>query len=143
MIEGYTSAIAALAGSAIGALASLATTWLTLNVQERARGFTQAVTRKENLYGQFIDEASKLLADALNHNLDDASRLVHLYALIGKLRLFASPGVLSTADEVLRRIIGTYESPKKDFHAEISSQHLDDLDILRAFTEACRRDLAL
>ena len=65
MNNAYMSAIAALAGSAVGALASLATTWLTLPSHERADRFAQAITRREHLYGEFIEEASKLFADAL------------------------------------------------------------------------------
>jgi len=141
MNDAYISTIAALAGSAIGALASLGTAWLTLNLQERAHWFAQAVSRKENLYGQFIEEASKILNDALTHNLDDASKVVHLYALVGKLRLFAPSGVLTTADEVLRRIFELYEGSKKDLHAMILEKRERDLDILREFSEACRSDL--
>jgi len=59
MNDTYTSGIAALAGSAIGALASFATTWLTQHSQERAQRFAQAMTRREHLYGGFIEEASK------------------------------------------------------------------------------------
>ena len=39
----------------------------------------QATTRREALYGQFIEEASKLISDALTHKLDDLSKLVPLY----------------------------------------------------------------
>ena len=88
----YISAIAALAGSGIGAVASFATTWLTQDAQERARRVAQAVARRERLYGEFIEEASKLFTDALTHQFDDPSKFVRLYALVGRLRLFAPRG---------------------------------------------------
>jgi HAMP domain-containing protein len=46
------SAFAALAGSAIGAFASFATTWLTQHQQERATRLTQEMSRRERLYGE-------------------------------------------------------------------------------------------
>jgi hypothetical protein len=91
----YTSAFAALAGSAIGAFASFATTWLPQHQQERATRLAQEMSRRERLYGEFIDEASRLLADALTHHLEEPSKMVPIYAVMGKLRLFAptsSPG---------------------------------------------------
>ena len=75
------------------------------------------MARKEHVSGQFIEEASRLFSDALTHKLDDASKLVNVYAIVSKLRLFASPLVLSTAEEVMGRIIQLYESPEKNIHA--------------------------
>jgi hypothetical protein len=79
MNNAYIPAIAALAGSAIGALASFATTWLTQHSQERAQRYAQAMTLREQLYGGFIEEASKLFTDALTHELGDPSKFVALY----------------------------------------------------------------
>jgi uncharacterized membrane protein len=81
MDNAYMSAVAALAGSAIGALASFATTWQPAH--ERAQRFAQAMARR--------------------------------YALVGKLRLFASASVISKAEEVMRRIVETYNLPIEIF----------------------------
>ena len=140
MNSAYISAIAALAGSGIGAAASFMTTWLTQDAQEHARRVAQAATRRANLYGEFIDEASKLFTDALTHQLDDPSKFVRLYALVGRLRLFASSEVISKAEEVMQRIAETYHLPNRDFRNPEDSQR-DDVDLLRAFSEACREDL--
>ncbi len=101
MDNAYVSAISALAGSAIGGL---------------AQRLVQAMARQEHLYGRFIDEAAKSITDALTHELDDPSKLVRLYALVGKLRLFASANVVSQAEEVMQRIVETYNLPNRDFH---------------------------
>ncbi len=58
MDPAYLSAFAALAGSTIGGLTSLATSWLTQHVQFRAQLFTHDITRREELYKDFIEEAS-------------------------------------------------------------------------------------
>jgi hypothetical protein len=128
MNSAYISAIAALAGSGIGAVASFATTWLTQDAQHRARRFAKAVTRRERLFGEFIEEASKLLTDALTHQLD------------GRLRLSASANVITEAEQVLQHIVETYHLPNRDFRNP-EDRHRDDVDVLRAFSEACREDL--
>jgi hypothetical protein len=76
MDAAYISAFAALAGSAIGALASFATTWLTQHQQERATRPAQEMSRRERLFGEFGDEASRLPADALTHHLEEPSKMV-------------------------------------------------------------------
>jgi hypothetical protein len=111
MNSAYISAFAALAGSGIGAVASFATTWLTQDAQHRARRVAQAMTRRERLYGKFIEEASKLFTDALTHQLDDPSKFARLYALVGRLRLLAPANVIARAEEVMQRIVETNTSP--------------------------------
>ena len=140
MDNAYMSAIAALAGSTIGALASLATTGLTQHSQERAQRFAQAMTRREQLYREFIEEASKLFTDALTHQLEEPSKFVRLYALVGNLRLCASANVIVKAEEVMRQIVETYSLPNIDFR-NLEDRQEYDTDVLRAFSEACREDL--
>ena len=140
MDNAYVSAVAALAGSAIGAIASFATTWLTQNGQVRAQRVAQAIARREHLYGEFIDEASKLFTDALSHEFDDPSKFVRLYALTGKLRLFASAEIVSKAEAVMRHIVEIYDRPNIDFRNP-GSRRADEVDLLRAFSDACREDL--
>jgi len=140
MDNAYMSAIAGLAGSAIGAFASFATTWLTQHSQERALGFAQAMTRREHLYTEFIEEASKLFTDALTHQLEEPSKFVRLYALVGNLRLCASANVIVKAEEVMRQIVETYNLPNMDFR-NLEDRQEYDTDVLRAFSEACREDL--
>jgi len=60
MDAAYLTAMAALAGSAIGALASLGTTWLNQHAQERARQLSESRERRTRLYQEFIEEASRL-----------------------------------------------------------------------------------
>jgi hypothetical protein len=134
------SALSALAGSAIGALASLVTAWITQHHQERIARKSQEYARRERLFGDFIVQASKLYADSLTHDKVDPSALVPLYAIKAQLGLFASKETTERADEVLRLIVDSYYRPNTAWHdhEEFESR---DYDILRAFTEACRREL--
>ena len=106
MNNAYISALAALAGSGIGALASVGTTWLTQRYQDRSQRSAQISARLEQLFGEFIDQASRVFADALTHQLDDLSKLVPLYATMGKLRLYASNATVLCADRVMSRNLG-------------------------------------
>ena len=140
MNTAYLSALSALAGSAIGALASFLTTWLTQHYQMQSQRLAQEGSRREKLYGDFIDQSAALFVDALTHQLDSPSKLVPLYAVMGKLRLFASTTTIDQAQLVLDRILSTYYSPNEDFQGALPAHH-KSFDILRDFTQACRRDL--
>jgi hypothetical protein len=98
------------------------------------------VARREHLYGTFIEEASKLIADALTHNLDDPSKLVRLYSLVGQLRLFAPANIVMRAETVMQSIVERYRLPNRDLRNPRDGQD-DHVDVMRLFSEACRRDL--
>jgi hypothetical protein len=51
------------------------------------------MSRRDHLYGDFMWEASRLFSDALTLVFDEPSKFVRLYALIERLRLFASAKV--------------------------------------------------
>jgi hypothetical protein len=83
----YISALAALAGSIIGGLTSFAAAWVTQRQQANVQWLLHDKSRRQELYKQFIDEASKLYADALVHNQVEIPALVSVYALISRMRI--------------------------------------------------------
>src|SRR6266700_7738676 len=115
MDSAYLPAFAALAGSATGGLTSLASAWLTLRRQGRATRLSRDRARRQKLYRLFIDEASKLYADALVHDEAEVSALVRVYALISRMRVLSSPAVVKKAEAVVRMIVDTYFVPNKTF----------------------------
>ena len=141
MDQAYISALAALAGSLIGGLTSLTTTWLTQRAQFRAQRWGQDLGRREELYKRFIEEASMLYADAYEHDKADVSKFVNLYALISRMRIVSSPQIVEHADSVARVIIETYLSPNRslrDLREFVADQSLNPL---REFSNACRDEL--
>ena len=68
MDPAYFSAFAALAGSVIGGLTSLMTSWLVQRTQVKAQQSTQSIERKQTLYKDFLDESTRRYADALEHD---------------------------------------------------------------------------
>ena len=76
-MDGATiSALAALAGSVIGGVTALGTSWLTQQAQARAQERAGDRTAREGLYKDFIIEASRLYADAMTHDKAEVSNLV-------------------------------------------------------------------
>jgi hypothetical protein len=141
MNSAYVPAFAALAGSAIGALTSLASAWFTQRHQDRVRRLSGEKTRRQKLYKQFINEASKLYADALVHNQAEVSALVSVYALISRMRVVSSSSVVDKAEVVVHLIINTYFTPNKTFSdfRELIKSHT--ANPLQDFSEACRTEL--
>jgi hypothetical protein len=137
----YVPALAAFGGSAVGGLTSLAATWLIQRRKDSARRLAQEKARRQKLYKQFIDEASKLYADALVHDKSEVSALVDMYALVGRMRVLSSDAVIAKAEAVARRIIDTYFSPNKTFPELRQLMDIHPMDPLREFSEVCRKEL--
>ena len=142
MNSAYLSALAALAGSTIGGLTSLASAWLTQSHQDRATRVLQDKTRRQKLYKQFIDEAAKLYADALVHNEAEISALVSVYALISQMRVVSNTAVVEKAEAVVRTVVETYFAPNKTFPELRNLIESHALDPLRDFSEECRAELS-
>ena len=134
------SALAALGGALIGGLTSFAASWVTQQTQARAQRLEHQVTRREQLYKDFIDEASKLYADSLTHETSDVSQLVNLYALISRMRVLSSTKTVENADQVARAIVNTYLAPNKTFFQLREMVNSGTIDLLRDFSEACREE---
>jgi hypothetical protein len=111
MNPAYISAFAALAGSIIGGLTSLATSWVTQRTQARAGELTRNRRRREKLYGQFIDEASRLYIDALGRDeaqaSEQAAELVKIYSVVSQMRVLSSRRVIQAAENIVRKIVDT------------------------------------
>ena len=59
------STISALAGTAIGAISSLGSTWLSTKAQTRAARLTAERAKREDIYARFMDELARLYATRL------------------------------------------------------------------------------
>jgi hypothetical protein len=132
------SALAALTGAAVGGLTSGIANWLNHRSQLRAQWLLHEKTRRQNLYKDFIEEASKCYIDALQHAEADISGLVGLYAKLSKMRALSSQPVVHCAEDVARKILDTYLEPDKSF-VELREMAIDGtIDLLKGFSDACR-----
>ena len=135
----YIPAVAAFSGSATGALATILTGWIRQRRQHRAQLTSRTISKREELYKSFIEEASRLYADALVKDKSEISELVDLYALIGRMKILSSDNVIEAAEKVGRLILETYLSPNRTF-ADLPDL-LNEVHPLRHFSEACRHEL--
>ena len=141
MDPGYISAFSALAGAALGGLASFSTSWSTQRNQFRQAHRDAERAKLEKLYSDFIAEASRLLGDALSHQKDDVLDMVGLYAMVGRMRLVSSRTVVAAAEKVIDHIIETYLAPNRTLHELRTLLREGRMDFLVEFGEACRQDL--
>src|SRR6202008_2455827 len=111
MDAAYISALAALAGTAIGGLTSFATSWTTQQAQARAQRLAAERDSRAALFGRFLDEAAKLYSDALQNRRDDISGLIGIYALTSRIRLMSSAPVVDAAETLTRVIVDAYLAP--------------------------------
>src|SRR5215471_3205529 len=81
------TALAALVGAAIGGFTSLAASWLTQRTQVHAQWTSQQILRRQDLYKEFIEQASKCYVHALQQHEPDIAGLVELYARLNRMRM--------------------------------------------------------
>jgi ferredoxin-NADP reductase len=135
-----TSALAALAGTTIGGLTSVVANWLNQKSQIRAQWLHHERSRRQILYRDFIEEASKCYIDALQHHEADADipGLVGLYAKLGRMRVLSSRPVVHSAEHIAKRIMDTYLQPDKSFVELRDMAKSGAIDLLREFSDTCR-----
>jgi hypothetical protein len=131
------SALAALTGAALGSLTSGITNWLNQRRQLRTQWLLNEKSRRQILYRDFIEEASKCYIDALQHGEPDIPGLVGLYAKLSRMRTLSSKTVVHHAEDVARKILDAYLAPDKSF-VELREMAIDGtIDLLHGFSDAC------
>ena len=134
------TALAAVMGSLVGGLTSFATTFFTQRNQAHRDFLSRDVANREELYSQFIKEATNLYADSLDKTLTNPATLIGMYSLIGRIRLIGRDTVLLAAEKVADSIIVSYSRPPTTFDDIYKVVHETRVDPLKEFTEACREE---
>jgi hypothetical protein len=134
------SAMSAIAGSVVGVLGSTVSAWIAQRHQDRRERLAAKIAQREQLYAGFISEAAALLVDAMEHSLQDPSKLVPIYAFISRIRLSSSTSVVESAERLIDTILNTYQQPNlrpEDIQTDVNSRH----DHLHEFSDTCRAEL--
>jgi hypothetical protein len=137
------SALAGLIGAAIGGLTSGLAAWLAQKTQAHLQWLVHERGRRQDLYKEFIEAASRCYADALLHEkpeIPEMPALVELFAKIGRMRLLSSPSVIASAEQIGRKINETYLEPNKTFPEVQQMIDSNTIDILGDFSKACREE---
>ena len=142
MDGGIVSAMAGVLGALVGGAATFSTAWVTQRAAGKRQVIEAEISKREALYGEFIEQCSKLTIDAVAHDLRTPDTVLPLYALVNRIRLSASDKVLAEAEHMLRFILKQYFSPNLSVE-EIRTLALSgtDTDPLKSFGEACRAEL--
>jgi hypothetical protein len=141
MDSSFVTATAAVLGSAVGATASIVTTWITQRTQTIRAQAEEKLRGREALYGEFITEASRLTVEALGHSLEHPEALVKLYGILGRIRLVAADPVLAAAEACCRRIIDLFLGPNMTVEQIRTALDLEQLDPIKEFSTAGRAEL--
>jgi hypothetical protein len=139
----YISALAALGGSVVGGMTSGLTTWISQRAQARAGQLAHEMSRRDDLYKDFIVAASKAYGDALLSSEPQIQELLVLYAMISRMRLMSLPRTLACAEKVMESTLATYYSPNitiRELH-ELTKSGVGIIDPLKDFSEAARDEL--
>lgn len=109
------STLAARTGTIVGGLTSVAANWMSRRIPVRAQWLQHEKNRRQLLYCDFIEEATKCYIDALQHGEADIPSLVGLYAKLSRMRGLSSKQVVCGADDIIRKILDTHQEPDKSF----------------------------
>jgi hypothetical protein len=138
----YISALSALAGSFVGGLTSGVASWLSQRAQVRAARLEHELSRREDLYKDFITSASKAYGDALVSNEPQVPVLVDLYAMISVMRVVSLPQTLASAEKVMHSTTEAYFGPNRtvrELYEGVQQGH--GIDPLKEFSQAARLEL--
>ena len=139
------SASAGLVGSLIGGISTFAASWVTQHKLLGSQTRMHNAKQRQELYSEFIVEATKRLAQAWNHQAEGPEVVTNLYSAVQRMRLVSSSGVVNCAETVMRGVIAAYVEPNRTFDElrQRVQERSEEDDYLREFTEACRQELSL
>ena len=138
------AATAAGLGSLLGAAASIATTWITQRTQSLRSYAEWSRREREDLYKEFIAEASSVAIDALMNSMERPDPVIKLYGVLSRIRLVSGQEVVRQGEACCRRIIELYGQPSvsiDQLRMAVAADQVGELDPLRAFSNACRNEL--
>ncbi len=136
------SALSALAGSVVGGLTSGFTNWLNQRAQTKASLLAHALSRREELFKDFIVAASRSYGEALTSSTPQLQELVELYGMISRMRIMCSSRTVACAETVMEETMAAYANPNQtipEIHGLLKSGA--GIDPLKDFAEAARAEL--
>ena len=141
MDKAITNMLALLGGSVIGASTPVLSNFVLQRSVTQRELNNREIAQREELYSEFIRQGTSCYAKALSQNLDSIDEIVAMYALVNRIRLFASVSVLEAAEAFVKRLIATYGEKNMSIE-QIKSVALEQhADPLNDFALKCRSEL--
>jgi uncharacterized protein YnzC (UPF0291/DUF896 family) len=136
-----TSVLAALGGSVIGATTPVLSNFVLQRSVTQRELTNREIAQREQLYSEFISQGTTCYAKALSQSLESLEELAAIYALVNRIRLFASSTVVEAADAFVRNLVGLYGETNMSIE-QITSLALEKHpDPLNDFALKCRAEL--
>jgi hypothetical protein len=136
-----TSVLAALSGSIIGASTPVLSNFVLQRSQTQRELTNREIAQREELYSEFIRHGTTCYAKALSQSLESIDEIVAMYALVNRIRLFASRSVLEAAEAFVKKLVETYGEKNMTID-QIKSVALEQhVDPLNDFALKCRSEL--
>src|SRR5580698_4544230 len=136
-----TGILAALGGSVIGASTPVFSNFVLQRSVTQRELTNREIAQREELYSEFIRQGTVCYAKALSQGLENIDEIVAMYALVNRIRLFASRSVLEAAEAFVKKLVATY-SEKNMTIEQITSVALEQhADPLSDFALKCRSEL--
>ncbi len=142
MNTAYLTALSALVGSVVGGLTAGVTTWMSLRSAARAGHLAMELTRRQDLFRDFIVAASKAYGNALMTDEPQIQEFVALYAMISRMRILCSPAIVGCAERIMHLTIDANLAPNKtlqELREMLKSESI--IDPLKEFSELARDEL--
>ena len=136
-----TGVLAALGGSVIGASTPVLSNFVLQRSLTQREMTNREIAQREELYSEFIRQGTVCYAKALSENLRSIDEIVGMYALVNRIRLFASEEVLIAAEDFVKKLVETYDESNMSIDqmkAVALEQHADPLS---DFALKCRSEL--
>ena len=136
-----TSVLAALGGSVIGATTPVFSNFILQRSVAQREMTNREIAQREDLYSEFIRQGTTCYAKALSQNLENIDEIVAMYAMVNRIRLFASSSVLEAAETFVKRLVEKYGEKNMSIDQiklVALEQHADPLN---DFALKCRAEL--
>lgn len=137
------SALAALAGSAIGGITPIISNHVAQRGMTQRELLSRELAERQTLYSEFIRFAATVYVQAMTSSLEKMDDLVLLYALVGRIRLMASGPVIEAAENftnLVTKRFGERNMSLEDLREAALQPHVDPLC---EFSTRCRDELRL
>ena len=136
-----TSVLAALSGSVIGASTPVLSNFVIQRSATQREMTNREIAQREELYSEFIRQGTACYAKALSQSLENIDEIVAMYALVNRIRLFASRSVLEAAEAFVKKLVATYGEKNLTIE-QIKSVALEQhADPMNDFALKCRSEL--
>jgi hypothetical protein len=136
-----TSIMAALGGSIIGASTPVVSNFVLQRSVTQREMTNREIAQRVELYSEFIRQGTSCYAKALSQSLENLDEIVAMYAMVNRIRLFASDSVLEAAETFVKKLVerfGENNMSLDEIKAVALEQHVDPLN---DFALKCRLEL--